>query len=303
LGENPIGPCKLTSIDLSRNALGKTGAKELSAALEVNASLVNLDLSGCKIGVSGMYSICDALLKNTTIQSINLYRNIIDVDGARRLGQVLAANKTIEHLDIGHNRIRQTGLKAIVDGIVSNSASKLSTLAIRSNFINDDSFTNLFEQLVWKGSKHQLRRVFLKMNFLSEFHKCALAKRTREEGVKVYVDDFEKVSNIGKERLDHSIWISPLNASYINEDHSIANSFMETLTCGLVKDVRIRTGKAVPGRPSANIYAVVEFYHENSIPRCLKAASKRLVSFGGVRNRIYKAGTRTAIILPSQKRR
>lgn len=210
LGENPIGPCKLTSVDLSRNKLLKTGAKELSAALEVNTSLVNLDLSGCKIGVSGMYSICQALLKNNTLKSINLYRNIIDVDGARRLGKVLAANNCLEHIDIGHNRIRQTGLKAVVDGIVSNSASKLTTLGIRANFINDDSFTYLFENLVWKGAKHQLRRLFIKVNFLSEYHKCALAKRTKEEGVKVYVDDFEKVSNLAKERLDHSIWISPM---------------------------------------------------------------------------------------------
>lgn len=220
-----------------------------------------------------MYVICDALLSNKTLKHINLYRNIIDVDGARALSKVLEVNNSLTSLDIGHNRIRQTGLKAIVTGLLKNSESSLTTLGIRANFINDDAFTSLFELLVFKGAKHQLKKLFIKSNFLSEFHKVALATRVREEGVRVYVDDFDKVSNLNKERLDRTIWVSPLPTSYMNLEGTTAEFFMEKNTAGLVSDVRIRSGKAVPGRPQSNFYAIVEFYHENSIPRCLKIAS------------------------------
>jgi len=303
IGENPVGPCQLTSFDLSKNAITKLGAKQLGPALAVNTSLRSLDLSQCKLGVSGMYAICEALKTNKTIQSINLYRNIIDVDGARALGEVLASNTTLCDIDIGHNRIRQTGLKAVVDGITANGSSKLATLGIRSNFLNDDSFTHFFENLVFKGAKHQIKKLFIKANFLSEFHKVAIAQRVREEGVPVYVDDFEHVSNLNKNTLDRSIWCSPVPSLYINQEITTGMFFMETHNCGLVADVRIRSGKAVPGRTNENYYAIVEFAHENSVPRCLKVASKKLAVFGSLRSRIYKTGTRTAIILPRQKRR
>jgi len=50
----------------------------------------------------------------------------------------------LEFIDIGHNRIRCTGLKAVVDGIAMNPSSKLSKLAIRANFINDEGARYLF---------------------------------------------------------------------------------------------------------------------------------------------------------------
>lgn len=173
IGENPIGACKMVSLDLSKNPLKKEGAKQISPALALNKSLINIDLSHCNLGVSGMYAIADALKKNSTLQSINLYRNIIDVDGARSLGEVLKTNTTLKSIDIGHNRIRQTGLRAIVDGLNANPGSKLTSLGIRANFINDDSFSYLFEQLV--NGKNRLTRLFIKANFMSEYHKVALA--------------------------------------------------------------------------------------------------------------------------------
>jgi len=48
-------------------------------------------------------------------------------------------------LDIGHNRIRQKGLEAITQGILKAKDSKIKTLGIRMNFINDDGFTAFFE--------------------------------------------------------------------------------------------------------------------------------------------------------------
>lgn len=92
-------------------------------------------------------------MENKTLKSLNLYRNILDVDGARSIGKMLQVNKSLEFLDIGHNRIRETGLKAIVDGIILNVNCKLNQLSICANFINDDGINMLFDRLVL-GSKH-----------------------------------------------------------------------------------------------------------------------------------------------------
>ena len=73
--------------------------------------------------------------------------------------------------------------------------------------------------------------------------------------------------------------------------------------CGLVVDVRFGQGRPVPGRTKTNAYCVVEYAHENSVPRSLKLASKKLAKFNGQPVRIYKAGTKTAVNMPSQKKK
>jgi hypothetical protein len=179
IGENPVKPCSITTLNLSKSPFGKLGAKLLAPALAINKSLVHLDLSSTKLGVSGIVSIAEALQKNATLKSLNLYRNILDVDGARTIGNLLKVNNTLEFLDLGHNRIRETGLKAICDGVLANPDSKLSQLGIRANFINDNGISYLFDKLifpVYSVRKQQITEVYLKTNFLSEYFRISLAK-------------------------------------------------------------------------------------------------------------------------------
>lgn len=102
--------------------------------------------------------------QNSSITTLNLFHNICDVDGARAIGEALKVNSTLNFLDLGHNRVRITGLKAITAGILANPSSKLSKLGLRSNFINDEGFTHLFEALVLPkdGRKQQLTTLFLR---------------------------------------------------------------------------------------------------------------------------------------------
>jgi hypothetical protein len=60
--------------------------------------------------------------------------------------------------------------------------------------------------------------------------------------------------------------------------------------------VRISLGRKAPGRPANNVYAVVEFADENSVARSLKLASQQKAYFGGIKVRIFKSGTQTAIL-------
>lgn len=145
--------------------------------------------------------------------------------------------------------------------------------------------------------------MFLEQNFLTEYHKIALYQECKNKGINVYVDDFESIDLLEKTVLDKSIWLSPLPKSCINSETQILKFFSQHKECGLITDVRIRVGKKVPGRTKDNCFAIVEYAHENSVPRSLKLASKRCVNFGGVGQRLFKAGTRTVVIKPSQRRR
>jgi hypothetical protein len=167
LGENPIGPSKITKLNLRKNPLTKDGIKLFSPCLSVNKSLVSLDLSMVKMLGTGMTYLSDSLKSNSTLQHLNLYRNILDVDGARHLAALLKVNCSIQFLDVGHNRIRKTGLRAIVEAVKANPKSKLSQLGIRANFISDAAFEHLFDNLVLTA-KPQLTQLFIKHNFQSE---------------------------------------------------------------------------------------------------------------------------------------
>ena len=117
---------------------------------------------------------------------------------------------------------------------------------------------------------------------------------------------------LAKEFIDRSIWIAPMPRSTLNTQVTTAEFFMQSrqepgkkdlYNCGFVVDVRMGKGRSVPGRTRENVYCIVEFAHENSVPRSLKLASKKLARFGGQPVRIYKAGTKTAVNMPSQRRR
>jgi len=149
---------------------------------------------------------------------LNLFHNIADVDGARAIGDALKVNSTLQFLDLGHNRIRITGLKRITDGILENPKSKLCKLGLRSNFINDEGISYLFEKLVLAA---KLTDIFLKSNFLSEYHKVDLYKKCKAAGLlgKIYVDEFEVCELLPKERIDKSIWIAPMPKAMITNEH------------------------------------------------------------------------------------
>lgn len=180
LADNPFnGKTAVRSLSLSLNNIGKEGSKLFAPAIGKTDSLQYLNLSSCKLGVSGMVQVSKALESNKSIKSINLYRNIFDVDGARALGNALKKNSTLETIDIGHNRIRITGLSSIVQGILANPTSKVTSMCIKSNFISDEGFTQLFDQLVLPktGRPQNLTKLWLKSNFMSEYHKRHLHTR------------------------------------------------------------------------------------------------------------------------------
>lgn len=149
----------------------------------------------------------------------------------------------------------------------------MTQLGVRANFINDDGFSYLFEKLVLPKTGLHLTQIFLKENFLTEYHKISLVQQTAD--AKCFVDDFQYVDLLVKEKLDRTIWISPMPSNQKTMPQWINKFFSENHDCGFITDIRIRSGKKPMGRSAENQYCMVEFDHVNSIPRSLKIASKK----------------------------
>ena len=227
-----------------------------------------------------------------------MYRNKVDVDGARALRELLAANSVLDFLDVGYNRLREKGIIALTDGITSNPTSSIKSLGLRFNFIKDDGFAYLFDNAIFAEGKSKIQNLYLMQNYLSEHYTLQLAAKSEQLGKRLYIDVFEKIQYLNQDRLDRSIWISPMipaQAASITEQ--IWKFFQQDFECGLIQDVRIRKGQKIPGKPRENCYAIIEYAHVNCLPRSLRVASKKKSSLQGNKFRIYKAGTRNMVFV------
>ena len=119
----------------------------------------------------------------------------------------------------------------------------------------------------------------------------------------IFVDQFEKIQFQSPHIIDRSIWISALTQNQLQNPERIWKFFQKDYECGLIRNVTVKQGTKIPGKPAANIYAIIEYAHVNSIARSLKVASKKQSIIDGNRFRIYKCGTRTVVFVrPSRKK-
>lgn len=281
----------------------KDGAKLLAPALEENKSIEFLDLSQNQLGVYGVTLIAKALQANQVLKGLNLFKNTLDVDGARALKDLLTVNKSIEFLDIGHNRIRSKGLEAIREGIIGGKESKLQTLGIRMNFINDDGFTRFFDEVIFAAESTQIQNLYIQENNLSQHKALKLHQELKDLKSTIYVDAFEKMAYLQEERMKKTIWFGPIENYYAgpNMRYDIINQFCADKT-GLVKEpIRFKVGKKIPGKTNnKSIYMFVEFENEKSIHRVNKMVYKRRINFS---RKCYLAGTNTFVAIRRSKRK
>jgi hypothetical protein len=83
----------ITSVYLTGNNIGDTGAVALAEAFKMNTTISVVGLSGNNIGDTGAATLGEAFKMNTTITAVNLSRNNIT-----RLPASLAQNRTITQL-------------------------------------------------------------------------------------------------------------------------------------------------------------------------------------------------------------
>lgn len=271
IGDNPVGPCKIQNLNLSNNKIAIIHAKILAEAFEHNKSIQFLDLSNNYLKVYGTHLICNSLMKNNTLKGLSLFNNIIDVDGCRALRNLLISNKNIEYLDIGFNRIRNKGLEAIAEGIKQQGEKRLTTLGIRSNFLNDDSIQKFFDDIIFSGVG-KLENLYVKFNNISQTKALDLQQKVSETKMKIYVDEFERVFDKKDEkRKKVSIWIrlhNTLTGAFVKQ--TMEKFKANRRHVGLVRSMIFRRGGKISGKDHAHNYCFIEFEDENSVKKCMR---------------------------------
>lgn len=289
-------------------------AKILSKAFGITKDTVNpnnniekIDLSMNKVfGYSGIFEFSKVLTFNKTIKVLNLFHNMFDVNGARRLAEALEVNTTLESLNIGYNRIRDLGLKTILNSLKANKNTNLKHLATRYNFIRTNTFLKLLDSIANKENK--INSVEIQNNNIEEKQLLSLYKKyysEAKEPLDLYIDIFNILYHIDPEKIERTVWISPLSYNITK------NTLLQTISdyekqllkkdksyLGIVKNISIKRGRKTGEKKNCNnSIAFIEFVSPNSCNLLLKlAASTEGFSVSGKRMRIYKAGTKTDFI-------
>lgn len=86
---------KIKVLNLSKNRLGKDGAKLLAEVIEHNHFLEVLDISKNHIGVSGAQALSVSLKNNKSVKFINLFNNKITFDGAKAFAENVLPFNTV----------------------------------------------------------------------------------------------------------------------------------------------------------------------------------------------------------------
>lgn len=168
----------LTTLNISDNRIGDSGARAIAEALQENHTLTTLDISGSDIGDAGARAIAEVLRKNHTLTTLDISINDIDEAGARALAEALQENRTLKTLNISSNYIDVPGARAIAAALQENHA--LTALDISGNYIGDVGARAIAEAL---RKNNTLRALYLRHNFFGGFGAQAIARAAQENSI------------------------------------------------------------------------------------------------------------------------
>ncbi|WP_342169902.1 ribonuclease inhibitor [Rickettsia endosymbiont of Seladonia tumulorum] len=144
-------------LNLHKNQIDDSGAKELAAALKANNHLTMLFLGGNKIGNTGAKFIAEALKGNNSLTELYFSNNNISNSGAKFIAEALKDNDSLTHLDLSGNNISKTILETINEYLQRNKT------------IAEKKAQNLnTEKEVEKKYEEQQKQILSKNNELAE---------------------------------------------------------------------------------------------------------------------------------------
>jgi hypothetical protein len=105
----------VTTLSLSYNRIGDTGAQALAKALETNTCVTALYLRENQIGDTGAQALAKALETNTCVTTLSLDNNRIGVTGAQALAKALETNTCVTTLYLDNNDFGDKVAQALYD--------------------------------------------------------------------------------------------------------------------------------------------------------------------------------------------
>lgn len=128
--------CMISSLSLAGNRLGDRAAVELAEAVGNSRALTEVNLSDCAIGCAGACKLADCLEYNQRATTVDLSWNHIRARGGQALAHCIQYNQVITDLDLSWNGIgqpvdgnRQPGAEDIGGAIAANTTLRRLDLA------------------------------------------------------------------------------------------------------------------------------------------------------------------------------
>jgi Ran GTPase-activating protein (RanGAP) involved in mRNA processing and transport len=298
----------LKTLNMEHCSLTAENIKILMEAFDNNSNMhiENLNLSRTGFCFVGIEHISNMLKTNNTIKVLNLYKNNFDVNGARRLASALEINKTIESLDIGFNRIKNQGCNSIFAALLKNVASAVIHIGLRYNNLDymciSQNLKSLSTNLTTKLNSIELENNDLKYFEISEIYN----KIYKESSNKYFIDLFEVNYFLNPERLERTIWMSPLPATI--DKKTIYKSLMSKEKgdnfIGIPYSILIRKGTShkTDKKAEKTVDAFVEFLLPSSVYKLLKIASTEGVYIDKKKIKVYKSGTKPERIVMKKRK-
>ncbi|XP_072892546.1 NACHT, LRR and PYD domains-containing protein 3-like [Hemitrygon akajei] len=144
--------CKIQTLQLRDVGLIDSGVEDLASALSTNPSLTELDLSRNKLGNSGV-KLVSAALRNPECKIQKLWLRDVGLtdSGDEDLASALSTNPSLTELDLSENKLGDSGVK-LVSAALGNPECKIQTLWLRDVGLTDSGVEDLASALSTKPS-------------------------------------------------------------------------------------------------------------------------------------------------------
>ncbi|XP_072894813.1 ribonuclease inhibitor-like, partial [Hemitrygon akajei] len=152
--------CKIQKLWLNNVGLTDSGAEGLGSALSTNPSLTELDLSKNELGDSGV-KLVSAALRNPECKIQKLWLNNVGLtdSGAQDLGSALSTNPSLTVLDLSENKLGDSGVK-LVSAALRNPECKIQKLWLNRVGLTDSGAEDFVSALSTKPSLTELNLGF-----------------------------------------------------------------------------------------------------------------------------------------------
>ncbi|XP_072891976.1 uncharacterized protein [Hemitrygon akajei] len=157
--------CKIQKLWLAMVGLTDSGAEDLASALSTKPSLTKLDLSYNKLGDSGVKQL-SAALRNPECKIRKLKLAMVDLtdSGAEDLVSVLSTNTSLTELDLSRNKLGDSGVKKL-SAALRNTECKIQKLWLAMVDLTDSGARNLASAL---NTNPSLTELELRSNLLTD---------------------------------------------------------------------------------------------------------------------------------------
>eukprot|EP01024_Parvocaulis_polyphysoides_P009308 TRINITY_DN1289_c0_g1_i3.p1 TRINITY_DN1289_c0_g1~~TRINITY_DN1289_c0_g1_i3.p1 ORF type:complete len:537 (-),score=89.07 TRINITY_DN1289_c0_g1_i3:194-1783(-) len=188
---------KLTSLDISHNAMGEKGFRQFKPALQ---ALVNLqELQAQNIGCS--VETCTAmseLIASNQLRSLTVTNNMMGDEGASALIPLIQRNRDLTSFVMVSTRVQEEGLRAILNAF--SACPNLRRFEIGDNCLTSEGADDLFEFL---KSHTKLQVLNVIYNSLEDEGVSSLVRAVREG----YLKELKEIRIRAEEELSESVFI------------------------------------------------------------------------------------------------